>query len=401
MRILLVDDRSAEQGADWAREAKQLADGLGWHVEAVGSYRSGFQCVRQTPFDVVLLARPPRDCHDALSEFRKLWGAVQTGRATTLLISSSDDPCEFAGDSHAVVDVIPYAASVAELRGRFAMIERYHRHVSHLVGEVERMERLGKRLNEHFREVDQEMQLASRLQRDFLPVTENPINRLQFDAVYRPATWVSGDIYDIFRIDEQHTGVYVADAVGHGVAASLLTMFIKRSFMAKELRQDGYRVIPPAETLSMLNRSLAEQQLPNCQFVTASYCVFDHENRRLTFARGGHPYPLLMRAGGNVEELKSSGGLLGLFPDETFQEASVSLEPGDKVMLYTDGVELAFQSGRQDMPDTTAYVERFKEVARLPVRAMLSTLRQDLDRERGSLNPHDDVTLVAFEFMED
>ncbi|MGB0714773.1 MAG: PP2C family protein-serine/threonine phosphatase [Phycisphaerae bacterium] len=401
MQLLLVEDQSANHGTPWSAEAKQLAQNHGWSINHADSYRAALEQAHQQQFDIILLARPERAQEAAMTEFRRLWMVVSTGKATTLLIASPDDDCAFAEDAPTVVDVIPASSAVHELNGRFAMIARYHKHVSNLLGEVDRMDRLGKRLSDHFREVDQEMQLASRLQRDFLPNVDQPIENLKFGSVYRPATWVSGDIYDVFRIDEVHTGFYVADAVGHGVAASLLTMFIKRSFVSKELCEGGYRVVEPGETLALLNQNLAEQQLPNCQFVTASYCVFNHQTNELSFARGGHPFPLLMRKSGQVEELKSNGGLLGLFPDETFELGRVQLEPGDKVLLYTDGVELAFQSRREGLPDTSAYLERFHEVASMPLQEMLSLLQHDLDEERGSLNPHDDITLVGVELRPD
>ena len=99
-------------------------------------------------------------------------------------------------------------------------------------------------------------------------------------------------MFDVVRIDKDHTGIYIADAVGHGLAASLLTMFIKRAIVPKREADHGHTVLDPAEVLTVLNDVLAEQSLPNCQFVTACYAVLDHRTLTLRYARGGHPAPL-------------------------------------------------------------------------------------------------------------
>ena len=91
----------------------------------------------------------------------------------------------------------------------------------------------------------------------FLPKVDEAIGGVRFATVYKPASWVSGDIYDVFRVDERHVGFYVADAVGHGMAASLLTLFIKRCLTPKRIEADGYTVLCPSEAIAVLNDGLA------------------------------------------------------------------------------------------------------------------------------------------------
>ena len=138
--------------------------------------------------------------------------------------------------------------------------------------EMHHMQQLGRHLNRQIAEVDQDMRLARRLQQEFLPQSLPQIDGFRFSVVYRPASWVSGDIYDIARIDEKHLTFYVADAMGHGMAASLLTMFVRRAIRNKEVDRSGYRILSPSETVQILNDALADEQLNNCQYVTAGYC---------------------------------------------------------------------------------------------------------------------------------
>ena len=105
------------------------------------------------------------------------------------------------------------------------------------------------------------------------------------------------------------------------------------------------------------------------------------------------------RGDGVVTELKSSGGLLGLFKGEEYPTRNTQLHPGDKVLLYTDGVELAFQKNPETDLQTTAYLQAFTSLANLPVHDMFRAIHEQLDNEAGSLSPKDDVTLVGLEVL--
>ncbi len=378
---------------------QELIREIGWHATTATDYRSALRTVSDEPVDVILLSQPRSGANNGADheDYERLMRLVDVRQITGFMLGDTSDsrPTESMGR----LDLLDRHVAVAELRGRFAMIERYHEHFRRMEGEVRNMERLGKRLNEHFREVDQEMRLAARLQQDFLPKISDPIGNLQFATIYRPATWVSGDIFDVFRIDETHTGFYVADAVGHGVAASLLTMFIKRSVVPKRVDGNDYTIATPSEAMAGLNTALTQQELPNCQFVTAWYGLINHETLTLSYARGGHPYPILVTGEGAVSPLKSSGALLGLFKDEEFPTTEVQLSPGDKVVVYTDGVELAFQTDKDAPLDTQAYMDSFQSFADQPVRGMLHSIEAQLDDERGSLNPRDDLTIVGVEVL--
>ncbi len=91
------------------------------------------------------------------------------------------------------------------------------------------------------------------------------------------------------RIDEDHVGFYIADAVGHGMPAALLTIFIKRTLQTKETTKNGYRIIPPDEALAHLNNELVKQQLSLCQFVTMVYAILNTKTLELQWARAGTP----------------------------------------------------------------------------------------------------------------
>jgi serine phosphatase RsbU (regulator of sigma subunit) len=141
-------------------------------------------------------------------------------------------------------------------------------------------------------QMDEEMRLAARLQRDFLPRRLPEVGRARFGVLYLPATWVSGDIYDIIRLDETHVGFYVADVVGHGMPAALLTMFIKKALQTKRILGSTYEIVSPDVAMAELNTDICDQNLSSCQFCTAVYAVLDVSSLVLTYCRAGHPEPI-------------------------------------------------------------------------------------------------------------
>ena len=300
------------------------------------------------------------------------------------------------GDENAFMLASP-DASADELWGRLSTVRQYRPFLNGLEDQVATMQRLGKKLNQDLVEVDRELRLASRLQRDFLPSRLPEVGDVRFAALYRPATWVSGDIYDVRRLDEAHVGFFLADAVGHGVASGLLSMFIMKAVVGKRIEKGGYTIVPPGEVLARLNKELAEQELPHSQFVTACYATIDTATCELTFARGGHPHPIYVSPDGRCSEVKTVGGLLGVFPNEDFPNVTLVLEPGAKLIIYSDGVEDAIICRRQREQGRVSFTPEFLDSVRSPAQTCLDALATRLDRFEGSLQPADDQTCLIVE----
>ena len=231
-----------------------------------------------------------------------------------------------------------------------AEVETLRRRVDDLAAEIDHLERRDAALADNVRRVEQELRLAGRVQRDFLPRKLPQVGRARFSALFRPCGEVSGDFYDVARLDETHVGFYLADAVGHGVPAALLTMYLKRALATKEIHADGsYRLTPPAEAVAGLNAAMVEPDLTHAAHATAVYGVLNVETLACRFSRAGHPHPVLLRPGERPRDLETDGAMLGLFADERFEEFSITLAPGDRLVLYTDGVELLGGAERPDL----------------------------------------------------
>ncbi len=260
---------------------------------------------------------------------------------------------------------------------------------------VRKLRRIGRHLQYNYEQMDNELLLAGQLQRDFLPKQLPNLPGLNFVTLMRPYSWVSGDIYDIFRVDENHVGMYVADAVGHGVAAGLLTMFIKQAIVPKRVENKTYRILPPAEVLHELNQSMSMHNLPNCQYVTICYSLINFRTRTVQVARAAHPPPIILDRDGRIRTVESdSGCVIGVFPEQQYSQTEVQLGAGERLILYSDGLEEAF--GRR-VDQRNRWQRILKRNANRDIQAIFRKLQQVIDRTSGSLHPEDDITAIGVE----
>jgi len=250
------------------------------------------------------------------------------------------------------------------------------------------------RLREHSRHVNEQLRLAQRLQMDFLPRQLPTIGGSRFAARLEPAAWVAGDFYDVFRLDENHVGFYVADAVGHGVPAALLTVFVKRSLQTKRIDGHRYELIPPDEALALLNADLLSAELQESPFITMVYGIYNAATRECTYALAGHPKPLLLGPGDRMDALDADGALLGIFRDARFCAARRQLEPGQRLLLYTDGAARVDPGSREN---TEHLIDLVRASAAMPAEAMLDALLGAVHAVTEGDALADDVTLVSLD----
>lgn len=251
--------------------------------------------------------------------------------------------------------------------------------------------------------MDEELRLAAQLQREFLPARLPDMHGMQFAAMYRPAGYVSGDVYDVLLLDDEHVGLFIADAVGHGVPAALMTVLLLEAMRAHATCVDpsapaGNRPARPDQVLAAINRTMLAQQAGRVRTATACYALLNCRTRQVMLARAGHPPAMLLEADGRMTPLQPEGSLFGVFPDPDFEVLTFRLQPGQRLLLYSDGFEVAFrgtpgseQSQHVANPD---FAEQFAMLARGPMQEALLTMAGTLDQQVGSLNQADDLTAL-------
>lgn len=274
--------------------------------------------------------------------------------------------------------------------------------IDELQGELRMSQRFQGGLRQEMSKMHEEMQLAGRVQREFLPASLPTFDGMQFEVFFRPCGYVSGDIYDVVRLDDHRAGFVLADAVGHGVPAALMTMVLTRALpMIAAGGPDG-RPVEPCEALSLLNETLIRGQAGSGRFATAVYGVVDSRTRTVTIAGAGHPAPLRISPRG-LDRVETEGPLLGVFPDAVFEQVSITLDDDEILLIYSDGFETAFPGAEEvdldrRMP-SEEFLPHFRAVAESQIDRGLTQAVKELgaaiDLQSGSLHQIDDLTAMV------
>jgi len=290
---------------------------------------------------------------------------------------------------------------VAALAGLFHALVEGQGSIDALRAELGAAARKQGGIDEEMRRMHEELRLAASVQRELLPRSLPECENVEFGVLFRPCSYVSGDIYSIARLDEKHVGFFLADAVGHGVPAALMTVALCHGLaMSETMSGAKVRIVPPGEAMSRLNATMIDSGSPKHRFATAIYGVIDTESRRVTLTGAGHPPPLLVGPGGSIELVETEGGLLGVFPQAQYDEVTLTLRPGETLIAFSDGFETAFPDAAAERRlATKRYEEHFLELARQRrdngVDRALDELARALDEQSGSLHQVDDLTALV------
>lgn len=178
-----------------------------------------------------------------------------------------------------------------------------------------------------------ELSVANKMQQSILPTSFPQGPGFEIFGGMKPAREIGGDFFDVLSLDDGRIGLVVADVSDKGVPAALFMMSSRTLIKGAAI---GH--LAPGKVLSEVNQLLQEEN-DAAMFVTVFYAVFDPRSGELTYANGGHNPPLVIHADGRSTALPPTGGVaLGVVPDFTYQESSVTLQSGDQVVFYTDGV---------------------------------------------------------------
>jgi len=239
--------------------------------------------------------------------------------------------------------------------------------------------------------VENELAIAREIQTSILPNSVPDLDRLIVSAVYRPMTAVAGDFYEFVLMDRNRTGFLVADVSGHGVPAALIAGMIKVAMQS---------VVPcasvPPEVLRGLNRILSGQL--HGQFVSAAYLWLDTEKRKALYSAAGHP-PLLRWRDGRLERIESNGLLFGVMPEADFPVCDMPINPGDRFLLYTDGVTEPENANGDSFGD-----RQLEQVVRdnrsRPASDLADQLLSEINRwQPPSTTQQDDITLIVIDVV--
>jgi sigma-B regulation protein RsbU (phosphoserine phosphatase) len=241
--------------------------------------------------------------------------------------------------------------------------------------------------------MERELQMARAVQASLLPQETPQMPGWEFEARWQPAREVSGDYYDFIPIDGNKLGLVIADVSDKGMPAAVF-MALTRS----TIRATVGHLFSPADSITEANRLICADSADG-MFVTLFYALLDPSSGKLTYVNAGHNPPLLCRAGEqgeaeHLDELRPTGMALGIVEDFPFTQRTVDLQPGDVLLLYTDGV-----------PDATGEEQQQFSMDRLrgvildhqsaPVNDLVAALEHSIDDFTGGATQFDDIAILA------
>jgi len=237
--------------------------------------------------------------------------------------------------------------------------------------------------------IGKELVIARAMQRSIMPEKPPQIEGARINVIYKPMEELGGDYYDFIDLGEKRKGIFISDATGHGIPAALVTSMLKTLVSSA-----GDAVHDPGMLLSYINRGIKD--IATTGFITACYAILDTSAMELVYARAGHPFPIVCRRGETIV-LASRGSFIGPIQDIRFESKRIGLQPGDRILLFTDGLtEASDKSGHLFENILCKEVLRSLQKEGAP---FLNQLYHELVSFRGSEIFEDDMCLIGIEIL--
>jgi phosphoserine phosphatase RsbU/P len=264
------------------------------------------------------------------------------------------------------------------------------------------LEEQSRELQAKQRHIEEDLRAAAEIQRALLPRPGVRVPGLSAAWLFEPCSTIGGDIFDLFALDDDHAAAYVIDVSGHGVPPALLTVSVSQALSLEAgatllHHADGSRsAASPSAVLGLLDRDYPIERFG--MFFTIAYLVLRRSDGLLRYSCAGHPPPLLVRPDGEVRPLPEGGPIIGLGVGLGYEEGSVRLSPGDRVVLYTDGVVEFMDPAREVFGD--ARLEALLRERRAePLDRLCDAIRSELARHARGAEAIDDVSILALEYQ--
>ncbi len=236
--------------------------------------------------------------------------------------------------------------------------------------------------------IDAQLRQAAEVQRQFLPAQAPAVPGLDLAGYNRPCECVGGDYYDYITYPDGKVLVALGDVAGKGMPAALLMVNLQA-----RLQLLAERPVAPAFLATLLNRAMT-RICPDNRFITLFLGELDPATGELAYCNGGHNSPLLVRAGGEVEYLESGGPVLGILSELRYEPQAVTLEPGDTLVIFSDGISEA-ESPQGEMFGEQRLLEIVRRHRHRSAQDILREISQELDSFIAGAEPADDITLVV------
>lgn len=281
-------------------------------------------------------------------------------------------------------------------------LDKYAGQLNGLVAErTEKLQQVNEELSQKNQKLLEDLDYARDIQKAILPGKLPNSDQVMFEAKYYPAERVSGDFYNIFKLDEDRIGMYIGDVSGHGVPAAMLTVFLNQSIKTvHELDGSRYEVIKPSKVLENLYESYNRVNFKDEVYILVLYAIYNIKTMELTYSSAGmNAQPIIVKRNNEIMEIDTTGlpicKLINITPGN-YTDKTIQLANGDKVFFYTDGL-IESNDNKTGEVFTLEYLREFL----LKNNGSSSKLYNEIDRKIKSISENsglkDDITFFMLQ----
>ena len=325
-----------------------------------------------------------------------------------LLTSKSEKTAIADGLEAGADDFLAKPVSGNELRARLRAGERMLAMQAELLAKNRIVARTLSELQELYDSLDRDLIEARKLQQTLIRDRVRDYGWAKASLMLRNSGRVGGDLVGSFKVDENRVAIYAIDVSGHGVASAMMTArlagFLTGSSPDQNLAfhkgPDGsHALLPPHAVADRFNRLMLEE-IQAEQYFTMVFAVVDRVAARLSLVQAGHPYPMLLRASGHVVRLGNGGLPVGLLPEAQYDTCEVTIKPGDRLVIVSDGItECPCLSGDDFGEDGLS--DSLSRLVHLSGPDLLEALVRDLGQAAGTMSFPDDVSGVVLDLLQE
>ncbi len=398
--VLVVDDSRAQR-----RIVSAFLKRWGFSVREAESADTALSCCREAPPDLVLSdwMMPGMSGPEFCREFRKL---KRDSYGYFILLTSKSEKNDIAhGLDAGADDFLTKPINSAELRARISAGERILRMERELTEKNRLVKSTLDELQSLYDSLDNDLIEAKKLQQSLVRDRHHDFGFAEVSLLLQSSGHVGGDLIGMFPISEARIGLFGIDVSGHGISSALMTARLAgylsgsapdQNVAFRRTSSGAYVPRPPSQTIAILNTLILNEMETEHYF---TMCLADVllDTGRVTLAQAGHPYPALQRANGQVEMIGTGGLPVGLIDGAEYEDFQVTMAPGDRLMIHSDGVvECADTKGNLLGDDGLASM--MQDLRQTRGMACLESVVWKLTEFAEDQDFSDDVSAVLLEF---
>lgn len=335
-------------------------------------------------------------------EFRALYSDAAT--YFILLTAQTEKAVLAEGLESGADDFLSKPFNSVELRARLQAGKRVVSAQRDMVSKNQELRSTLNELSAAYAAIDRDLAEAQKFQEALVPERYIPLGETDISMLFQPSGHVGGDLVGYFLVDESTVGVYSVDVSGHGVCSALMTARIASYLcsatpernIALESRRDAYVMIPPEQVCHRLN-DLLQAEEDSDQYLTMSIARFDLKTGTVELAQAGHPSPMVQKKDGSLEFLEMFSMPIGLIDNPEFASTSFTLQEGERLLLYSDGITECSGISEDEMLDEAGLVRLVTPLANMQGPHYVSALVEGLAAFAGNNDFQDDLSAVLIE----